>query len=89
MNYRKTYAAAAIAGLALLVGCSASPVTDDEFGDSVRQMIRSQKIYVAVDEEPVSGNDGQRLETVLESYRSNERPAPVEAPPSIMINTGN
>ncbi len=89
MNYRKTYAAAAVAGLTLLVGCSASPVTDDEFGDSVRQMVRSQKIYVAVEEEPVTGNDGQRLETVLESYRSNERPAPIEAPPSIMINTGN
>ena len=87
MNYRKTYAAAAVAGVALLVGCSATPVTDDEFGDSVRQMIRSQKIYVAVDEEPVSGNDGQRLETVLEGYRANEQPATTEAPPSILINT--
>lgn len=89
MNYRKTYAAVAVTGLALLVGCSASPVTEDEFGDSVRQMVRSQQIYVPVDEEPVTGNDGQRLETVLESYRANERPAPIEAPPSIMINTGN
>ena len=89
MNYRKTYAAAAFAGLALLVGCSTSPVTDDEFGDSVRQMVRSQKIYVPVDEEPVTGNDGQRLETVLEGYRSNERPAPTEAPPSILINSSN
>lgn len=89
MNYRKTYAAAALTGLALLVGCSTSPVTDDEFGDSVRQMVRSQQIYVVVDEEPVTGNDGQRLETVLESYRSNERPAAVEAPPSILINSSN
>ncbi|HEY5624691.1 MAG TPA: hypothetical protein VIV14_13095 [Gammaproteobacteria bacterium] len=90
MNIQKTLLGSAfLACITLLFGCSATPVTDDEFGDSVRQMVRSQKIFVAVDEAPVSSGDGQRLEAVLESYRSNEPAAVTEAPASILINSGN
>jgi hypothetical protein len=73
----------------LLLGCSTSPTTDEEFGQSVRQMVRSQKVHVAVDEAPVEGGDGQRLESVLDGYRD-AAPAARESAPSssIVINTG-
>ncbi len=61
--------------LTLLSACAAYPTTESEFGDSVRQMVRSQKIFAAVDEAPVQTGDGQRLEAVLEGYRQN---APAE-----------
>ncbi len=75
--------------LTLLCGCSAYPATESEFGDSVRQMVRSQKVFVAVDETPVDEGDGQRLETVLEGYRE-RAPATQEATPAptIVISTG-
>jgi hypothetical protein len=90
MNVQKTFRGSALLGCAaVLIGCSATPTTDDEFGDSVRQMVRSQKVFVAVDEAPVSSGDGQRLETVLEGYRSNETQTVTEPPASILINAGN
>lgn len=61
--------------LTLLSACSAYPTTESEFGDSVRQMMRSQKVFAVVDEAPVQTGDGQRLEAVLEGYRQN---APAE-----------
>ena len=75
--------------LSLLVACSTSPTTDEEFGDSVRQLVRSQKVFVAVDETPVDEGDGQRLEAVLEGYRE-RAPATQDAAvvPSIVINAG-
>jgi len=74
--------------LTLLSGCSAYPTTESEFGDSVRQMVRSQKVFVAVDDAPVQTGDGQRLEAVLEGYREN---APLEAESNgqtVLISTG-
>ena len=73
--------------LSMVIGCAASPNTDREFGNSVRQMVRSQQVYAPADEGPVEGGDGQRLETVLDVYR---QPAPAtDGPPSssILINT--
>ena len=61
--------------LTLLSACAAYPTTESEFGDSVRQMVRSQKVFAVVDEAPVQTGDGQRLEAVLEGYRQN---APAE-----------
>ena len=74
--------------LTLFSGCSAYPTTESEFGDSVRQMVRSQKIFVAVDETPNAQGDGQRLEAVLEGYRENASPEADSNGQSILINTG-
>ena len=74
--------------LTLLSGCSAYPTTESEFGDSVRQMVRSQTVFVAVEDAPVQTGDGQRLEAVLEGYREY---APQEADSSgqtVLISTG-
>ncbi len=76
------------ATLTLLSGCSAYPTTESEFGDSVRQMVRSQKVFVAVEDAPVQTGDGQRLEAALESYRENAPPTDDTAARSILINTG-
>ena len=74
--------------LTLLSGCSAYPTTESEFGDSVRQMVRSQKLFVAVEDAPVQTGDGQRLEAVLEGYRENAPPEADSNGQSILINTG-
>ena len=89
MTLRMTTLLLVASSLMLIIGCATSPTTDDEFGDSVRQMARSQKVFVAVDETPVQQGDGQRLETVLEEYRVNA-PATQDAAevPSIVINAG-
>ncbi len=74
--------------LTLLGACSAYPTTESEFGDSVRQMVRSQTVFVAVDDAPVQTGDGQRLEAVLEGYREYVPPEADSNGQSILINTG-
>ena len=74
--------------LTLLSACAAYPTTESEFGDSVRQMVRSQKVFAAVDQAPVQTGDGQRLEAVLEGYRENAPAENVTTSPSILISTG-
>ena len=73
--------------LTLLSACAAYPTTESEFGDSVRQMVRSQKVFAAVDEAPVQTGDGQRLEAVLEGYRENAPAADTASNQSIQIST--
>ena len=89
MKFRTSLMLLMGSSLSLLLGCATSPTTDAEFGDSVRQMVRSQKVFVAVDETPVDEGDGQRLETVLEGYRE-RAPATQEATavPTLVINAG-
>lgn len=64
----KTVVAGLAAGL-LMVGC-ASPSSEDQFGNSVRQMISAQK-YVSPDQQtrelPVL--DGRKAEAGYNSYR--------------------
>ncbi len=88
MTLRMTTTLLVASSLMLIVGCATSPTTDDEFGDSVRQVVRSQKVFVPVDEAPVQQGDGQRLEAILEGYR--EGPPADGAAPSqtISISTG-
>ena len=74
--------------LTLLSGCSAYPTTESEFGDSVRQMVRSQTVFVAVEDAPVRTGDGQRLEAVLEGSREYVPPATDSDGQSIVISTG-
>ena len=88
MTLRMTTTLLVASSLIVIVGCETSPTTDEEFGDSVRQMVRSQKVFVPVDETPVQQGDGQRLEGVLDGYRE-APPADGAAPSqSILINTG-
>ena len=51
-------------------------------------MVRSQKVFVAVDETHNAQGDGQRLEAVLEGYRENASPEADSNGQSILINTG-
>ena len=61
--------------LSLLLGaCAANPKTDRVYGESVRQMVRSQKVYVPPDDTPVEQGDGQRLDNVLDTYRGGSSP---------------
>jgi hypothetical protein len=73
----------------VLAGCQAYPTTEAEFGDSVRNMVRNQQIYTGpVDTTPVEGGDGEMLNTVFETYRSDvSQPEDVDQP--IVINVGN
>jgi hypothetical protein len=73
--------------LSMLLGCATSPKTDSEYGDSVRQMVRSQKVFVPADDTPVDQGDGQRLEAVLGAYRGGEATQDSSTPnSSITIN---
>ena len=70
-------------GIALLAlsGCMASAVEED-FGNSVRQMVDAQKAHPDVsnnpDREGVDGTDADRVVRVLETYREDvARPSDV------------
>lgn len=72
MDAYKRNVKTAVAGLAmaiLIVGC-ASPSSEDQFGNSVRQMIAAQK-YVSPDQEvrELPLLDGQKAEAGYNSYR--------------------
>ena len=72
----------------ILCACSAYPETEADFGNSARQMVRAQKVYTGpVDPAPVEGNDGQRLEPVLQAYRENVT-QPEQADPPVLISLG-
>jgi hypothetical protein len=51
-------------------------------------MVRSQTVFVAVEDAPVQTGDGQRLEAVLEGYREYAPPEADSTSQSILINTG-
>ena len=60
---------------ALLVGCASQPTgTEAAFGDSVRQMVRAQTLNQSTlsnpSDEVIDSTDGQKLEGVLEAYRT-------------------
>ena len=59
----------------LLVGCANKPtMTEATFGDSVRQMVRAQTLDQSTltnpSDEAIESTDGQKLEGVLEAYRT-------------------
>ncbi len=73
----------------VLVGCTAYPTTEDDFGESVRHLIRTQKVYTGPpDASPVEGGDGDRLNNVLEVYRTDVS-APEEVQQPLVISVGN
>ena len=71
----------------ILCACSAYPETEEDFGNSVRQMVRAQQVYTGpVDPAPVEKGDGERVDAVLQVYREGaSQPQPVEQPVLISI----
>jgi type IV pilus biogenesis protein CpaD/CtpE len=66
---------AGISASALLAACTTEPTaTEANFGASVRQMIEAQtydpSTLTAPSTETIDSGDGRRLETVLETYRT-------------------
>lgn len=92
MNTRKLYSAVLVTLPLGLAACVADPtLTETNFGDSVRQMIEVQtydpSTLTTPSTEPVDSGDGQRLENVLEAYRTDvAKPATVNEP--VVINVG-
>ena len=78
---------------ALLLGaCANQPtLTEINFGDSVRQMVRAQTYDPSTistpSTEPVDGTDGQLLEGALETYRGSVA-NPESVGNEIQINVG-
>jgi hypothetical protein len=76
----------------LLGACATEPtLTELNFGDSVRQMIRAQtydqSTLSSPSDAPVDRTDGQMLEGVLEGYRS-EAGTAAPSTGDVLINVG-
>ena len=60
-------------GASLLAGCADTPLADEDYGSSVRQMIQAQTFDPAAASNPPALapeiTDGARLEEALEVYR--------------------
>ena len=84
-NSRVWLALTVIAGLA---ACSAYPRTEAEYGNSVEHMVRSQRMPTGpVDTEPLETGDGQRIDAVLEAYRTDVSRDDA-APPPVNVSFG-
>ena len=76
----------------LLCACASKPTaTESNFGDSVRQIVRAQTYdpgtLTAPSAETIESGDGQRLEGVIEVYRTDiAKPETVDN--EIVINVG-
>lgn len=79
-NSRVWLALMVLSGLA---ACSAYPRTEADFGNSVEHMVRSQRMPTGpVDQEPVETSDGERINAVLEAYRTDVSRTDAPAPPA-------
>lgn len=78
----------ALVALAGLVACSAYPRTEADYGNSVEHMVRSQRVPTGpVNPDPVETGDGQRIDNVLEAYRTDVSRTEEPAPP-VSVNFG-
>lgn len=86
-NSRLWLALIALAGLA---ACSAYPRTEADYGNSVEHMVRSQRMPTGpVNPDPVETGDGQRIDNVLEAYRTDVSRADAPPPPvSVEFGSG-
>jgi type IV pilus biogenesis protein CpaD/CtpE len=73
------------------VACTSSAV-EESYGDAVRSNVHAQVYDPATitnpSSDPVEGTDGQRMEAVMESHRSQQGSADSVAQP-IVIDVGN
>jgi hypothetical protein len=80
-----------LVAIAMVSGCSQPTVPDAEFGSAVRNVMEYQihDYEAALHPEPnaVEGSDPDRLNSVVETYRSSAGEAQ-EAPPPVTINLG-
>lgn len=90
MNILKTAALMlSLLATAAIAACSAYPRTEADFGAAARHMAdRTAYVSGPVDPTPVETGDGERINNVIEVYRSNvSRPQEVEAP--IVLDIGS
>ena len=92
MSNKLTQITIALGAIALsTVACSTSAV-EESYGDAVRSNVHAQVYDPATitnpSSEPVEGTDGQRMEAVMESHRSQQGSADSVARP-IVIDVGN
>jgi len=80
--------AVAVLGVAFLAGCSNNQTaTEQDFGNSVRQMVRAQTLNPGpADPAPVESSDPNRLENALETYRKDvARPESIRRDPTVDV----
>jgi len=81
-----------VGATALLTGACTTSAVDESFGDATRSNVRAQvydpETLTNPSSDPVEGTDGQRMEAVMESFRSQQGSANSVANP-IVINVGN
>ena len=93
MSHRRNALGLGLVGAALLLGaCAGRPtLTEQNFGESVRQMIRAQTYDPSTLESPstetIESTDGQLLDNALEAYRSTVA-APESAGREVVITLG-
>ena len=93
MNNKKTTCVILAACASVATGCASNRL-EQEFGDSVREVMTKQ-IYdpgaaLSPDRNAVTGGDPTRLEGVVESHRGDVvDPGRVERPVSVDINSGS
>jgi type IV pilus biogenesis protein CpaD/CtpE len=78
------------ASLALLTGCAHGPeAVEADYGNSVRHMMQAQTANptAPADTSAIEGSDGQRLNTVMETYRKDVS-KPEDVKKDIIINVG-
>lgn len=79
-------AAVAVTALILVTGCGAT-ATERDFGNSAQALIVGQTAdpmaSMLPDPDPIATGDGQRLNSVIESYRE---PAPERTQPEVRSN---
>jgi hypothetical protein len=92
MKAKQILTLASLLSALLLTACATSKptMTEQQFGDSVRQMIRAQTYDAATlsgpSEDVIDRTDGPLLEGALESYRGNVAdPASVSEPITISV----
>ena len=80
----------ALIALVGLVACSAYPSTEADYGNSVEHMVRSQRMPTGpVNTDPVETGDGDRIDAVLDAYRTDVSRTDSPAPPvSIEFGAG-
>jgi type IV pilus biogenesis protein CpaD/CtpE len=92
MSNKLTHITIVLGAVALsTIACTSSAV-EESYGDAVRSNVHAQVYDPATitnpSSDPVEGTDGQRMEAVMKSHRSQQGSADSVAEP-IVINVGN
>jgi hypothetical protein len=90
MNIRNAKILGSLSSVMMLAACSPYPATEADFGNSVRHMVRSQSVTSGpVDTTPVETGDGERLNGVIEAYRTDvARGEPLQQPVAVSFGSG-